>query len=102
MKAGCTEDAARLFSVVSSARTRGCGHKLVQEAPSEHQEQVIEHWHRLPRGCGGLLPGALQKPPGHGPGHPALGGAAEAGAGRSRAPCQPQPPCESTVVLGNC
>jgi len=29
----------------------------------------------------GLLTGALQKPPSHGPGHPALGGAAGAGAG---------------------
>lgn len=43
--------------MVPSLRTRGNGHKLEEEVPSEHQEhfctvRVSKHWHRLPRGCG--------------------------------------------------
>ena len=41
----------------------------------------------------GLLLGDLPEPPGRGPGHPALGVPAGAGAGAEgpRGPCQPQP-----------
>jgi len=49
----------------------------------------------------GLLPAALQKPPGRGPGHPALGGAAGAGAGTQahREPCLPQSDWSSGISL---
>ena len=45
----------------------------------------------------GLLLGDLPEPPGCGPGHPALGVPAGAGAGAEgpRGPCQPQPRCVS-------
>ena len=44
--------------MVSSARTRGDGHKVKHRAfPLSTRKhfcavQVTEHWHRLPRGCG--------------------------------------------------
>jgi len=49
-----------------------------------------------------LLFGDLSKPPGHGPGHPALGVPARAGIGADgpRGPFPPQPFCDSMLTLG--
>ena len=68
--------------MVPTDRTRGNGHKLKQEVSPECQEMLFHcegdqalsqvAW----RGCGVFILGDIQKPSGHGPGKPALGGPA--------------------------
>lgn len=66
LKGECKDDAARLFSAMSSGKTGGNRHKL-KHKKFHHQEAVL---------CCGWGSGDRQKLPGHGPGQPALGGPA--------------------------
>lgn len=79
------------MSVEPSARTTGNAHKL--EFPLNTRKhfcavQAMEHWHRFPIEAVESL-GDLQKPPGHGSGHPALGvpAGARVGADGPRCSC---------------
>ena len=83
LKGRCKEDGARLFSVVPRDKTRGNGHKL------KHRRlplNIRKHFLTVRRdqalaqvaqgGCGVSTLGDIQKPSGHGPWQPALGGPA--------------------------
>jgi len=77
------EDSQPLLSG-AQCQHKSRGHKLAQEAPSEQQaalpccagDGALAH---ILQRLWGLLLGDLQKLPGRGPGHPALGGPAAVG-----------------------
>jgi len=56
LNGGCQEDGSRFFSVVSSDRTRGNGHRLKQRKFQLNTRKMFftlrltEHWSKLPRG----------------------------------------------------
>ncbi len=98
------EDGARLFSVVSSDRSRVNGHKLKHRRLHLNIRKhffpvrVTEHRHRLLREVVESSSLEIQKVFGHGPGHLALCGPARAGRldqMTSRGLFQPQPFCDS-------
>ena len=71
-----------LFSSAQGQYERQWAHTGAQEVLSKHQETLLYlaedralAW-VAQGGCGISLLGDLQKPPGHGPGQPALGGPA--------------------------
>lgn len=73
MKGGCKENRAKLFSEVSSNRTRHNGHKLKYKGfylnIRKHffSAHLTEKWPRE-----ALESTSIQNPSGHGPGKPAL------------------------------
>jgi len=82
LQGGCQEDRARLFSVVSSNRTRGCRHKLKHRKfqlnmRKNEGDRPLEQ--AAQGGCGVSFSGDIQDPPGRSPVQPALGDPALAG-----------------------
>jgi len=95
LRGQCKEDIAKPFQwcPVPGQGAMELEHKRFSLNTRQHccAVWVTEHWHRLPGGCS-LLLRDLQKPPGRGPGHPALGVPAWIGVGADglRGLCQHQ------------